>query len=241
MAVLGVLGGMGPLASTEFLKTLYEANTRPLEQDMPRVLLDSDPAFPDRTAVIGGPLERDMAERIGARLTDLVARGATRLVMSCVTAHHFLPLVADDVRERLVSLVDVAHAELAAREGRFLLLCTAGTRRARLFERDPRWERVRDGVALPSPADQDLVHRMVYRMKREGAVPEVAPMVERLRERYGCTGVILGCTEFHLVSAGLRFAYGEAGVVDPLLAVARDLPGLFELSSLPRREVLQHA
>ena len=48
--LLGILGGMGPLASAEFLKTIYEYGTRDLEQRSPACILYSDPTFPDRTS-----------------------------------------------------------------------------------------------------------------------------------------------------------------------------------------------
>ena len=49
--VLGVLGGMGGLASAEFVKTIYELSGAEshLEQDEPALVMYSDPAFPDRT------------------------------------------------------------------------------------------------------------------------------------------------------------------------------------------------
>ena len=50
--LLGILGGMGPLASAEFLKTIYEYGTRDLEQRSPACILYSDPTFPDRTQTI---------------------------------------------------------------------------------------------------------------------------------------------------------------------------------------------
>ncbi|MFC7386607.1 aspartate/glutamate racemase family protein [Sphaerisporangium rhizosphaerae] len=234
MDVLGVLGGMGPLASAEFLKTLYHANLRSREQDMPRVLVDSDPGFPDRTEAVDGPGAQEIARRLDDRLGDLLARGADRLVMACFTAHHFLPLVDPLLRARLTSLVDLTIDELDRAEGRFLLLCTEGTRRARIFQSAPLWDRVAGRVALLGERDQELVHRMVYRMKRNGALPDVAPAVDRLRARYGCTGVVIGCTEFHLVSGGLAALLGEANVVDALRAFARTIQA-------PYRKDLQHA
>ncbi|WP_248959195.1 aspartate/glutamate racemase family protein [Sphaerisporangium perillae] len=234
MDVLGVLGGMGPLASAEFLKTLYHANLRSYEQDMPRVLLDSDPGFPDRTQAVDGPGAQEIGDRLTLRLGDLLARGATRLVMACFTAHHFLPLVDPAVRRRLTSLVDVTLTELDHAEGRFLLLCTEGTRRARIFENAPLWDRVAGRVALPGELDQELVHRMVYRMKRHGALGDIAPAVDRLRARYGCSGVILGCTEFHLVADRLVALRGEGNVIDALRAIART-------AEAPYGKDLQHA
>src|SRR5689334_6778827 len=50
--VWGVLGGLGPLASAEFLATIYEHADASEEQRLPAVLLFSDPAIPDRTEAL---------------------------------------------------------------------------------------------------------------------------------------------------------------------------------------------
>jgi aspartate racemase len=47
--IIGILGGMGPVASAEFLKTIYEDQLDPDEQGAPIVMMYSDPTFPDRT------------------------------------------------------------------------------------------------------------------------------------------------------------------------------------------------
>lgn len=50
--LLGVLGGMGPLASAEFVNTVYRLNMTEPEQQAPALVLRSDPSIPDRTAAI---------------------------------------------------------------------------------------------------------------------------------------------------------------------------------------------
>ena len=50
--ILGVVGGMGPLASAEFVKTIYEHSLGEREQASPTVLMHSDPTFPDRTQLL---------------------------------------------------------------------------------------------------------------------------------------------------------------------------------------------
>ncbi|MER6031535.1 amino acid racemase [Streptomyces sp. NPDC001851] len=218
---LGVLGGMGPLSSAEFLRTLYACPWAGPEQTRPRVLLDSDPAFPDRTEAIRLGRVREMTERLENRLRDLLDRGADRVVVVCFTAHHFLRLVDPALRQRVVSLVDVTAAELALTSGRFLLLSTEGSRQARVFEQAPGWDAVADRVVRPGRDDQALVHRLIYRMKHEGPLPdEVLPPVDRLLRRYGCSGVVLGCTEFHLVSRELTARYGPDRTVDALRTLA---------------------
>jgi aspartate racemase len=225
--VLGVLGGMGPFASAEFMRTLYELNTAEPEQGMPKVLLSSDPAFPDRTAAIRAGREREITARLDGHLATLVEAGATRLVTTCITAHYFLDRVTAPARGLLISLVDVVCRDLLAARGRFLLLATDGTRHARIFERAPEWASVAPRVVLPDGADQERVHRMLYCIKRDGTVTGAAvAAIDAIRRRRGADGVVLGCTELHLAWRRLADRLGEDNVVDPLRAVARDLPEL---------------
>ncbi|MGW1893054.1 aspartate/glutamate racemase family protein [Streptomyces sp. NPDC002004] len=219
--VLGVLGGMGPLASAEFLRTVYGGRWPGPEQSRPRVLLDSDPAFPDRTEAIMRGEVREMTGRLADRIGQLVERGADQVVVVCFTAHHFLRYLDPALRERVMSLLETTTEELARTRGRFLMLATEGSRRTRIFESQPGWEGVARRVVWPDEADQARVHRLIYRMKTEGPLPrEALGEVERLRERYDCAGVVLGCTEFHLVSAELTARYGADRTVDALRTLA---------------------
>ena len=56
--IMAIIGGMGPLASAAFLSSIYERSLRAEEQLSPRILLLSDPSFPDRTrAILDGRAE----------------------------------------------------------------------------------------------------------------------------------------------------------------------------------------
>lgn len=221
--VLGILGGMGPLASARFVQHVYEQNVTGREQQMPRVLLDSDPGFPDRTEAIRTGRVRDVATLLATRVERLIMAGATRVVVTCMTAHHFFGRIGPLSGNRLISLVDTTIGELSSRHGTFLLLATSGSRQARIFQDAPGWAAVADRVVLPADDDQHLVHELVYRIKRRQAGGSVLPSVEAIRARYGCTGVILGCTEFHLYSRQLAARYGTTNVVDALWSIAVNL------------------
>jgi aspartate racemase len=233
---LGVLGGMGPLATAEFIRTIYETNLAPVEQSMPRVITDCDPGLlPDRTQAISDRDDARLARRLEERLRRLSAAGATRTVLACVTAHHFLGRVSPGPRDQVISLITVMVQALAQAPDPVVLLATRGTLQARIFQREPGWLEVASRVVVPAPADQDLIHRLVYRAKQlQAGADEVTALTDRLCERYGCAGVALGCTEFHLYGRALTARYGPARVVDPLRHVAAGLPRYLDTS--PVRE-----
>lgn len=227
--VLGVLGGMGPLASAAFVRNVYELNCTDAEQQMPRLLLHSDPTVPDRSQAIAQGREQEVVDALERGLRCLVHAGATRTIVACMTAHHFLDRIAPELRANVVSLVDIVVRTLAVSDHRrHLMLASSGSRASLLYERAANWDLAAAKVVMPQPADQQLIHELVYLVKRADLAAEetVLRTVDELLIRYGCTGIVLGCTEFHLCSRQLKKRYGDDAIIDALYAVAADPLGL---------------
>jgi aspartate racemase len=221
--MLGILGGMGPLASAELIKTIYRLNISGPEQDAPQCVLLSDPSFPDRTEAILKGDTRELARRLTAALGDLSDRGAERIVIACVTIHHVFPEVPEELRRKVISLIDLVIDEVAASQKPHLLLTTTGTRQARIFERHARWSKVAEQVHLLNEEDQRRLHDSIYEIKRNAPVDGYITWLESLVPRYGIDRFIFGCTELHLLQEPLARRPASFGVVDPLQTVARDL------------------
>ncbi|WP_250399333.1 aspartate/glutamate racemase family protein [Streptomyces cellostaticus] len=220
LPLVGVVGGMGPLASTELLRSVYlPADGRP-EQESPRVLLWSDPAVVDRTEAIGTGRLEALREAVERAVRGLVAAGAERVVVACVTAHRVLGDLPPDLLDRCVSLVDVVHAELARTARPHLLLCTEGTARAGLLTTGPH-DAVRHLVPL-SPGDQRALHREVYRLKAGGDPLRAVAFLRAALPRYGVRDFVAACTELHLVTQAITAAglSAEFPAIDPLAVVA---------------------
>lgn len=222
--VLGILGGMGPLSSAEFLRTVYECTLGEREQDSPSVVMLSEPGFPDRTtAFLAGEEDTVLGPLVDAlgRLRDA---GATRVVMCCMTVHHLLPRVPAELRETVVSLPRLTAELLLRAEGRHLLVCSSGTRAFRLMEREPLWERVRDRVVLAEPDDQAVIHRdLIYPMKRPCDLDAQAAILGSLLERYDADGFVVGCSEVHILAKHVRAARPSWRSVDAFQAIAEGL------------------
>lgn len=225
--VLGILGGLGPLASAEFLRTIYEHCAGGPEQGWPRVVMLSDPSFPDRTETFLRGEDDLLLARLAESLGQLRGLGAAKTVVCCVTLHHLLPRLAPDLRGHVISLLDVAFEDLGRREGRHLLLCTNGTRRMRIFERHPLWESARGRLVLPDADDQERVHReLIYATKGNADPRPMWPLVEGLLAKYGVSSLVAGCTELHLLSKQFKAAGAAAhgfDWLDPLDTLAREV------------------
>jgi aspartate racemase len=224
--LLGIVGGLGPLASAEFVKTIYEhCLTGDCEQQAPAVLMLSDPSFPDRTQTFLRGEDDLLLGRLAATLEQLCEMGASRIVICCVTMHHVVPRLPPRLRARVISLLDVIFESVAASRREHLLICTNGARRLGVFERHEQWGRLRRYFVLPDERDQDAIHHdLIYQVKQNRNLDELGPLFASLLDKYGVGSFVAGCTEIHLLAKHLLRAGGASDCppcVDPLTIIAQ--------------------
>src|ERR1044072_3044332 len=224
--VLGVLGGMGGLASAEFVKTVYELSGEVSEQEQmgPVVVLYSDPAFPDRTAAF----LRGETQPILARLIDalelLDRMGASHFVICCMTIHYLLPQLPAALRERIISLPDVIFSSVESLKKKNLVISSRGTIKLELLQRHPRWEQAQHYFVFPSDAEQRQMHDLIYEVKLNRNLLEARLFVETLLARHRVDSFIAACSEIHLIAkqfASSRRLQRGYGCIDPLAIIAR--------------------
>ncbi len=221
--MLGIVGGMGPLASAQFILTLYEQNPCAVEQEAPPCVLYSDPAFPDRSEAILSDCDSGISARLTHALQNLRSIGATKFVLCCVTLHHFLPQVPWELRSSVISLVDLMVDAIARSGEPHLLICTKGTRRSQILQRSPRWSEIEELVRLPSADEQEAVHELIYRVKARPVENSDLLLLDELRRRHDVEALLGACTETHLLHAALRRRPWRFRIEDPLFRIAEDL------------------
>jgi aspartate racemase len=230
--VLGVLGGMGPLASAHFVARLTLLTPALRDQDHIPAVLWSDPRVPDRTAarLAGG---EDPLPALLRGLRGLEAAGAGAVVVPCNTAHGWYDAMQAATPLPILHIVDAAAAELArlgvARGAPVGVMGTAGTLAMRLYQE--RLEPAGHPCLVPEPGEMErLVTPAIALVKANRVAEAHAPLAEaaaRLAAR-GARAVVLGCTEIPLgVAAGPPLPVPVADTVDALAraAIAWARPG----------------
>lgn len=191
---LGVLGGMGPAATLEFLARLQGYTPAQKDQDHIRVIADINPKAPDRN-VPGSNAGATLAE-MAANLRSI---GAEVLAMPCNTAHAHADLIQRVSGLPLVDMIDLG-ADAAAGEGA-MRAGVLGTRGALKLYREYLAAHALGMVALP-PERQEAFMVTLYRIKAgelgDDVRREMQNHAEALRE-LGAEVLIAGCTEVPLV------------------------------------------
>jgi len=226
--LLGVLGGLGPLASAEFVKTIYEYSVGTGEQRSPAVLMYSDPAFPDRTeTLLSGSYEHLLKRLVGA-LELLRERNVSEVIICCITIHYLLPELPEHLREKVLSLLDPIMEAVSEMRTKQLMLCSNGVRQLGVFERHPAWQRAAQYIVMPEADDQQRIHTLIYEIKRNRDLDSVSAALEELFVKYRVDGFIAGCTEIHLLSKYFMSATEKRNryqCTDPLLIMAQRVAG----------------
>ena len=195
--VVGVIGGMGPAATVEYLARLVRATAAERDSDHLHVLVDSDPAIPSRADAIlhGGP---DPAPRLRAIARGLEYSGAEVLAMPCNTAHAYLEsvreAVAISVLDMLAEAADCVNVDCVG------LLATEAAIRAGLYQKVLGARGI--AAVVPRVADQAEITRLIAAVKAGQALEELRARLRRvtahLRDE-GASGLLVGCTEISLL------------------------------------------
>jgi aspartate racemase len=132
---LGILGGMGPAATADFLRLLALKAPAQKDQEHPIVYMISDPQIPDRSDAILGK-GKDPSERLKKNLLSLVEMGADIVAVPCNTAHYFIDEFREEIAVPLIHIVEetVLAAKRLSPEGSWML-STIGTKQCGLYQK----------------------------------------------------------------------------------------------------------
>ena len=209
MKTIGIIGGMGPMATVDLMKKVILATDAREDQDHIPILVDNNTNIPDRTAAILSGGTNPVPEMTSA-LRHLEACGADCIIMPCNTAHYFLPQLQAKTETPFLSMLAATAKTCAAKfPGKTAaILGTKGTLATGLYDRALEGEGV--AFVLPDEAERDTLMHLIYDVVK--ASKPLAPeqgtweaLLNGLRA-HGADYFILGCTELPIVADSLPVA-----------------------------------
>ena len=194
----GVLGGMGPDATVDFMAKVIAATSAATDQDHVRMLVDHNPKVPNRqTALLGNG--EDPGPVLAAMAKGLQDAGADFLVMPCNTAHAFACDIRAAVSIPLVSIIDVT-VDACRDRGAVGVLATDGCLKTGIYQDALRQANI--DCVLPDADETAELMRLILAIKagdRSEAVATGMRDVANAQIANGACAIIAGCTEIPLV------------------------------------------
>ena len=222
--VLGVLGGMGPLASAHFMLRLTLLTPAARDQDHIPAVLWSDPRVPNRTQakVAGGD---DPLPWLLRGIGGLRQAGCGAIAIPCNTAHGWYDAMVAAAGCPILHIVDAAAEDLRRAgigPGLVGVMGTEGTLTMRLYQ--DRLGRMGWDCLVPDETEmRRLVSPAIAEVKANRVAAAYAPLAEMVQilAGRGALAVVLGCTEIPLgIQAGPWQGLGVP-LIDTIDALAR--------------------
>ena len=198
---LGIIGGMGPMATVCFLKKIIELTDADSDQEHIDIVIEHLPHIPDRTGYILDNTKPSPVDDIVAAGCELARCGAVEIAIPCVTSHHFRDLFADRIPVPVVDGVEETAIYLKDKGiERCGIMATDGTVMTGLFT--DTFSRHGIECVYPEPEHQSLVMDIIYDGVKAGHKIDRAGFekVSRTLFERGVDTVILGCTELSVVA-----------------------------------------
>lgn len=200
--VVGVLGGMGPEATADFLAKVIARTPARKDQDHLRIIIDNNPKIPDRTEAIltGGkslfPVLLETARNLEGAKADFI-------VIPCNTAHYFYEDLAAEIAIPILHMIsEVAEAINTSLPGckKLGLLATTGTVTSNLYQKQ--FQKSGVDVIVPDTQSQAKVMDAILDIKggqeKDRARRQIIEAANLLIEREA-QAIVLGCTDIPLV------------------------------------------
>ena len=200
MKRLGVIGGLGPMATAFFMRMVIEMTEARTDQEHIEMLIHSCPQIPDRTNYILGLSDEDPVPdmiRVGRALAD---QGADLIAIPCITAHYFYRELSRGIPIPIIHIVAEIRDYLVARGVESVgLMATSGTVSSNLFQQT--FADCGCRLILPSDEGQKDVMHLIYdniKASRPVEMDRFFDVSGELRDA-GAQVIVLGCTELSMI------------------------------------------
>lgn len=213
MKTIGIIGGMGPLATIDIFEKIVNNTPVKKESDHIPILIANIPQIPDRTDSILRNGESPVPAIVESG-KKLEREGADFLIIPCNTSHYYLDELQSHFSIPVLNMVSLT-VEKTKEMGikKVAVLGTEGTLRTGIYKK--RLEEEGIDCVTPEEKDYELMHEAIYDIVKTGDFGrDIGPFKEML-ERYsseGAEALILGCTELPVLFERYDLDYR---VIDP--------------------------
>ncbi|QPQ29196.1 cysteate racemase [Lysinibacillus sp. JNUCC 51] len=204
---LGIIGGVGPLATMFIGEMIVRRTKATKDQEHLHTIIDNDTNIPDRTAFILDSTKENPVPVIVADAKKLASVGANMIAIPCNTAHTFY----DEIVEG--SPVPVLHMirETAKRASdlgakRVGILATTGTLTSHMYQ--DALEEFGITPVVPDDVMKEKVMSIIYDYVKAGknVSHEDWQPIEKAMLALNCDRIVLGCTELSIVNRDLKLS-----------------------------------
>lgn len=200
---LGVLGGMGPFATSVFFERIIDRTEASKDQDHLDMIILNHASLPDRTKSIFNQQKQPFLQMIEKDMIILEQAEVDNIVIPCNTTHYVYDeiqaLTDIPVIHMVQSTVQHVHNRIKGNK-KVAILATDGTVQSKVYQK----EIMKTDMQLHELDDtmQKNVMDIIYHVKGNNSfkTKELDTIIDELVHNHSCDVIILACTELSTVA-----------------------------------------
>ena len=207
--VVGILGGMGPEATVDFMQRIITLTPANDDCDHIRMLVDNNPKVPSRIKAIFEGTGENPESCLVEMAKQLEKQGADLLVIPCNTAHYYFDVVASNVSIPILNMVNMTVEKIINDQPEIKkvgLLASTAVLKINLYKTALNDRNV--NILYPSDDLQNSIFNSIKIIKTgqhgKTEIENIQNAADYLFEK-GAQAVIVGCTELSVVSDQINF------------------------------------
>jgi len=199
--LIGVLGGMGPLATVDFMQKVIEATPVDRDQDHVPLIVYSVPQIPDRVGAASAGTDEPLPAMLTG-ISTLEQAGVEAIAIACNTAHAWYDQIAASTKVPVFHMAQAVMDAASQQTRPVALMATIGTLQAGMYQRyfaKAGWQ-----ALVPGAQEQEAIIDAIAAVKRGE--------IERARASFdlaaagllasGADRLLLACTELPVAAKG---------------------------------------
>lgn len=226
---LGVLGGMGPKATSVFFEKVIENTAAYKDQDHIDMIILNHASISDRTEVLLEKRENDFLKEIEKNIKYLELADVSNIVIPCNTAHYFIDKIQKMTNIHVINMVRETVKEvynIYGKGAKVGILATDGTINCGTYQNaclaynlDP---------YIPTSEVQEIVMDVIYTDVKSHLVLDgkrIESIIHDLIYKENCQCVILACTELSCLTISEKVSKYYIDAMDVLVKNAIEKSG----------------
>lgn len=227
MKKLGVIGGLGPMATVRFLELIIRMTKASCDQEHLDMVIYNYPSIPDRTSFILQKSNQNPIKEIMELGIKLQNEKVDYIAIPCITAHCYFKELEKKIETPIINMVKETAVYLNTRQiHKVGVLATDGTIQTKIFQKQI--ERLGMEAIIPSEKKQKYVMDLIYTDIKAGrpiSMQKFQSVDKELREN-GADVIILGCTELSMIKREEAIGPGYIDAMEVLAMKSIKLCGL---------------
>lgn len=202
---LGVVGGLGPLASAYFYELITKMTDSNNDQGHLEIIIHSCPTIPDRTKYILDKNNPTPVNKLVEVIADLNVFSVDYIAIPCVTAHYFYEELQLKSKMPIINIIDETLKYLNQNSiSRVGILATSGTICSNILQKSLELSAIE--YCIPNLNNQEKLMHIIYNNVKKGEKINEKLFYEVANDllNQGVEIIILGCTELSIVKKELE-------------------------------------